>query len=128
MCVYAWKIKVSKSLCICKLLSIFIYFYFVSWAEIVGWRLIKFYLFISNIYVILSELSFTIFGCPTLVEQHPMKFVCLSVHLEIEYNDSLQQWLTSSRGKTHKKFLGDQIWAKIGSRIRFFVIFSRVVH
>ena len=47
------------------------------------------------------------------------------VFREIEYNDSLRQCLNSSRGKTHEN-LGPQIWAKrakIGTEIRFFVIF-----
>ena len=34
------------------------------------------------------------------------------VFLEIAYNDSLQQCITSSRDKIHKKFFGAQIWAK----------------
>ena len=34
------------------------------------------------------------------------------VFLKIAYNDSLQECITSSRGKTHKKNLGDKIWAK----------------
>ena len=73
-----------------------------------------------------------------------LKFGSL-VFLEITYNDSLQQFLTSSRGKIHTKNLGDQIWAfflcmfypskgktckkiKIGFRIRSFAIFSSLVH
>ena len=40
---------------------------------------------------------------------HLLKFSSL-VFLEIAYDDSLQQWLTSSRGKIHKKKqLGAQI-------------------
>ena len=38
----------------------------------------------------------------------------LLVFLEIAYNDSLQESITSSRGKTHEKNLGDQICAKTG--------------
>ena len=34
------------------------------------------------------------------------------VFLEIAYNYSLQQFETSSRGKTHEKEFLDQIWAK----------------
>ena len=61
-----------------------------------------------------------------------MSFFCnfiefgLYVFLEIAYKDSLQQYLTSSDGKTHnKKFGGGQVWAKrakIGLKIRFFTI------
>ena len=50
--------------------------------------------------------------------------------LEIAYDDSLRQYLTSSRGKTHEKKFGDQIWtkrAKIDPEIRFFAIFSSLV-
>ena len=36
------------------------------------------------------------------------------VFLESAYNDSLQQCLTSSRGKTHKKVFGTLILAKVG--------------
>ena len=38
----------------------------------------------------------------------------LLVFLESAYNDSLQQCLTSSRGKTHKKVFGTLILAKVG--------------
>ena len=47
------------------------------------------------------------------------------------YNDSLRQWITSIRSKSHEKKLGTQIWAKgakIGPEIRFFTIFSSLVH
>ena len=66
-----------------------------------------------------------------------MRFFCHFIEfgsnafLEIAYNDSLGQWLTSSRGKTLKKILGAQIWAKqakTGPEIRFFAIFSTLVH
>ena len=40
-----------------------------------------------------------------------LKFGSL-VFLKIAYNDSLQECITSSRGKTHTKILGDKIWAK----------------
>ena len=54
------------------------------------------------------------------------------VFLEAVCNDSLQQSLTSSRGKTReKKNFGIQIWgkrAKIGPEMRFFAIFSSLVH
>ena len=43
--------------------------------------------------------------------------------LLIAYDDSLEQCLITSRGKPAKK-LAEQIWAKIGPKIRFFVIFS----
>ena len=52
---------------------------------------------------------------------HFLKFSSL-VFLEISYNDSLQQCLTPSGGKTHEKKLGVQIWAKrakIGPEISF---------
>ena len=42
---------------------------------------------------------------------HFLKFGSL-VFLEIEYNDSLQQCMTSSRGKTHKKFGGTKFGSK----------------
>ena len=49
---------------------------------------------------------------------HFIKFG-LSVFLEIAYNDSLQQCLKSSRGKTHEKYFGgpnfdktSQNWAR----------------
>ena len=41
------------------------------------------------------------------------------VFLEIAYNDSLQQCVTSSRGKIHEKSFGDQIWAKIVPKLDF---------
>ena len=44
---------------------------------------------------------------------HFLKFGSL-VFLEIAYNDSLQQCMISSRGKTHEKNFGDQIWVKMG--------------
>ena len=53
------------------------------------------------------------------------------VFLENAENDSLREYLTSSRCKTHKKNLGPQIWlkrAKIVPEIRFFTIFSPLVH
>ena len=61
---------------------------------------------------------------------HFLKFSLL-VLLEIAYNDSFQQCLTSSRGKIHEEKLGPQIWtkgAKIGSKTRVFAIFLTVVH
>ena len=39
------------------------------------------------------------------------------VFLEIACNDSLQQCITSSRGKPHKKVFGDQIWAEAGQNL-----------
>ena len=42
---------------------------------------------------------------------HLRKFDSL-VFLEIADNDTLQQCLTSSTGKTHEKCFWDQIWAK----------------
>ena len=51
--------------------------------------------------------------------------------LEIAYNNSLQQCLTPSRGKTHEKNFGTKIWVKrtkIEPEIRFFAIFSSLVH
>ena len=51
------------------------------------------------------------------------------VFFEIGYNDSLQQCLTSSRGKVQEKNFGHQIWAK-GTNSRpktsFFLPFSQV--
>ena len=51
-------------------------------------------------------------------------FLSLSVIFSIGQNDNSEQCLITSRGKTHKKKLGAQIWAKwpkIGPNIRFFV-------
>ena len=65
-----------------------------------------------------------------MVFGHFLKFGSI-VFLEIAYNDSLQQCIISSRGKTHEKNFWIQIWAKqakIGSKISFFVIFSSLVH
>ena len=50
---------------------------------------------------------------------------------EIEYDDSLRQCLTSSRGKIHEKNFGPQILTKqqkMGSEIRFLAIFSSLIH
>ena len=55
---------------------------------------------------------------------HFLKFSSL-IFLEITYNASLQQCLTSSRGKIQGKNVGVQIWAKISPETRFFA-FSRV--
>ena len=61
---------------------------------------------------------------------HFLKFGLL-VFIEIEWNFSLQQCLTSSRGKIREKNFGTQIWAK-GAKIwpetRFFAIFLSLVH
>ena len=64
---------------------------------------------------------------PKLDFCHFLKFGSL-VFLEIAYNDSLQQCITSSRGKILKKSFGDQIWAKIRLKTRFSVIFWSLVH
>ena len=50
------------------------------------------------------------------------------IFLEITYVASLQQFLTSSRDKVQEKNYRAQIWAKIGSGIRFFAIFLCLVH
>ena len=67
---------------------------------------------------------------PKLVFFHFLKFGLL-VFIEIEWNFSLQQCLTSSRGKIREKNFGTQIWAK-GAKIwpetRFFAIFLSLVH
>ena len=44
---------------------------------------------------------------------HFLKFGLL-VFLEIAYNDNMQQYITSSRSKTYKKYFWDQTWAKTG--------------
>ena len=44
---------------------------------------------------------------------HFLKFGLL-VFLEIAYKDILQQCITFSRGKTHEKKFGDQIWTRVG--------------
>ena len=44
---------------------------------------------------------------------HFLKFGSL-VFLQIALNYSVQQYMTSSRGRTQKKKFGDQIWAKTG--------------
>ena len=59
-----------------------------------------------------------------------LKFGSL-VFLEIAYNYSLQRCVTTSGVKIHEKFFLVQIWVKstkIGSKIKFFVIFSSLVH
>ena len=57
---------------------------------------------------------------------HFLKFGAL-VFLEIAYNDSLEQYITSNRSKTHKiKFWGpnlDQNGPKSGSKLRFLPFF-----
>ena len=58
---------------------------------------------------------------------HFLEFGSL-VFLQIAFNDSLQQCLTSSRGKIHKKNFEAQFWvkgAKIGSETRFFCHFLK---
>ena len=53
------------------------------------------------------------------------------VFFEIEYDDSLRQYLTSIRSKIHGKIFGIQIstkQAKIGHGIRFLAIFSSLHH
>ena len=40
--------------------------------------------------------------------------ICSLYFLEIAYNDSLQQCIICSRGKTNEKNSGEQIWAKRG--------------
>ena len=55
-----------------------------------------------------------------------------SVFLETAYNnDSLQQCLTLSKGKTYDKKFGAKVWtkqAKIGPKVRFVAVFSSLVH
>ena len=55
---------------------------------------------------------------------HFLKFGSL-FFLEIAYNDSFQQILTSSRGEINKKNVWDQIWAKIRPETRFFFHFLK---
>ena len=58
---------------------------------------------------------------------HFLQFGSL-VFLEIAQDDSLEQYLTTSRGKTCKKNWGGQIWAKqtkIRSKISFFCHFLK---
>ena len=52
----------------------------------------------------------------------------LQVFREIAYDDSLRQCLTSRRGKVHEKISGAQIWAKLGPKIKFFVVFSGLAY
>ena len=64
---------------------------------------------------------------PKLSFCHYLKFGSL-VFLEIVYNGSLQQCLTSSKGKTHKKILGTKLWSKrpkIRPKISFFCHFLK---
>ena len=61
---------------------------------------------------------------------HFLKFGSLLL-LVIPCNDSLQQFLISSGGKTHKKYFGAKIWAKrarIRPKIKFFAKFLNLVH
>ena len=56
-------------------------------------------------------------------------FLSLSyISLEIAYNDSLRQHLTPSRGKTHRKNFLVPKFGPVGPEIRFFAIFSSLVH
>ena len=68
---------------------------------------------------------------PTSPNQAQNEFGSL-VFREISYSDSLQKFLTLSRGKTTKKLFGSQIWdkrAKIRPEIRgFFATFSSFFH
>ena len=54
------------------------------------------------------------------------------VFLEIAYSDSLQHCLTSTRSKTYDTKIGDlKLWpkgTKIRPKIRFFAIYSTLVH
>ena len=50
-------------------------------------------------------------GLETRFFCHFLKFGSL-VFLEIAYSDSLQQCITTRRGKTHEKIFGDQLWIK----------------
>ena len=64
---------------------------------------------------------------PKLVFCYFIKFASL-VFCEITCGDSLQQCLTSSKSKTHKKIFGAQIWikqAKIVPKISFFYHFLK---
>ena len=64
---------------------------------------------------------------PKLVFCYFIKFASL-VFCEITCGDSLQQCLTCSKSKTHKKFFGAQIWikqAKIVPKISFFYHFLK---
>ena len=85
-------------------------------------------------YLVTDETRFLnkIFGSPNMgpmglnqaqneVFHHFLEFG-LYVFLEFAYNDSFQQYLTSSRGKTHEKNFGAQIWAKqtkLGPKLGF---------
>ena len=61
---------------------------------------------------------------------HFLKYSLL-VFLEFTYNDNLQQYLMSYRGRIYEKNLWAQIWAEV-SKIRpktsFFAIYSSLVH
>ena len=41
------------------------------------------------------------------------------VFFEIAYNDGLEQYLTSSRGETHEKYLGGRFAPKLGLKLGF---------
>ena len=79
-----------------------------------------------------------IFGGPKLGQNKPKSGLKLGFlpflqvwfigFVEIAYNDSLKQCLTSGGGNTFEKNLGAQIGAQIGSEIRFFTVFSSLVH
>ena len=61
---------------------------------------------------------------------HFLKFSSL-ISLEIPYSDRMQQCITSTRGKPTREIFGDQIWVKrtkISPKIRFFAIFSNLIH
>ena len=70
-------------------------------------------------------------GLETSFFCHFLKF-CSLVFFEIAYNDTLQQCITSVRGKTQESFfwgpnLG-QNGPKSGPKLDFFTIFSSLVH
>ena len=53
------------------------------------------------------------------------------IFFDIAYSNSLQQFLTFSRDKTHEKNFRAHIWSKgdkIGPKMRFFAIISSLVH
>ena len=112
-------ITVTNSLC-----CLFYEFEFVAWLTL-GLVLC------SICYLLLHKMFFTICSFWTLNVSYFLKLGSL-IFLDIAYNGSLQQCITSSRGNTHEKSFGIKFGpkrVKIRLKIRgFFFIFSSMVH
>ena len=69
--------------------------------------------------------------CPTGQKQGQKEVFCYFLEfgwldfLEITYNDSLQQFLSSSRGKTDKKIWSPNFGPKSGQKLGVFLLFTQ---